>query len=148
MSRTYDPNIDYTSYQVGDDDRPLLTTAEAANRLGIGTTQGVRALIHAGRLPSVRTGRIALVPAWAVEGRRKHRERGRSNDSPGGTIRDELTARIQVLEQALLALRGAEEHRRRAREHEEAAIKEWALAYEVLHDAVGAVLVPQSPRGL
>lgn len=148
MGARYSPLEDYRQYSVTHDDGPLLSTSAAARSLGVQTTQGVRSLIDAGRLPALRAGRGWLVPEWAVRGRVELRSGKPASARQTGQGPNEATARVRELEDALIALRAAEEHQRRARAHQQEALREWSEAYDVLHDAVGAILIPSSPSGV
>lgn len=148
MPRKYNPAIDYRSYAVGEKDRPLLTTNQTAQKLGLTTTQGVRSLVKAGRLPAKHVDRRCLVPEWAVQGRKEHREQTLGRLPTDRSDDTYLRTRVTSLEDSLVALRAASEHERRAHAHQQDALREWSLAYNILHEAVGAIVVPSTAQRL
>lgn len=136
----YDPAQDYRQYRVSSRDAPFLTTQSAARLIGYKQSESVRLLVRGGRLPSRRgqggyNPRIEI-PEWAVQGWMTYK------GITGGQQNEPVSARIQELEQALLILRAAGEHERKARRLLEDALRESGHANDLLSEAVGSVVVP------
>lgn len=144
----YDPGRDYRGYVVADVDRPFLGTGAAADILGV-NPETVRNYVRAGKLPGTRGSTspgskrspAVLVPQWAVVGRCELIASHRQADAPR---EEHYRMRSRALEDALVALRQAEEHARRARELSRQADIAWEAAVATLSDAVAQVLVPQT----
>lgn len=148
MPGPYSPFRDYRDYAVDDTDGELLTTSAVAKGLDIKTTQGVRSLIKAGRLPAKRHGKRHLVPAWAVHGRRLHTGHDdwpRDHDQgqpPGADRHTALLIRVAELESNLLTLSAAAEHEERAHELQRQALAEMTQANAILKAALRASAIP------
>lgn len=142
----------YSDYEVTALDEPLLSTSSAAVILGR-TPQTVRKYYESGRLPGVRSGGTPggrraspiKVPQWAVVALYEHQSTARPRE---GQADETHRLRAQALEDAMIALRQAEEHARRARALAADSEREWESAHSLLADAVAQVLVPPTTVGL
>lgn len=144
----YDPGRDYRDYPVSDADAPFLTTSNARRRLGYQHSEAVRQLVVKGQLPARRSGpeynAPYQIPEWAVRGWMTYKGI-RDPDQATPTSDSDSNARIRELEDALLVLRRAREHDRKATGLLEQALRERRMAYDLLDDALGLVVIPQSP---
>jgi len=151
--QSYEADRDYTDYVVGDQDLPLVSTAQAAATLKR-TPETVRNLIKTGRLPARRSG-VGYnpryeIPLWAVEGRVSRGDVRLGVPSPpmaaSISVEAHSTAeRMARLENALIALRLAREHERRAQELQSSAVSELRAANEVLSAALSGGVLPDLP---
>lgn len=93
----YDPRFDYGTFAVNPDvDGTLLSTGEASRQLHLESTQAVRNLVAAGRLPALRgsqpRNKRHRLPLWAVRGLAHQRKAGMTHLSAREIVWQDATA--------------------------------------------------------